>query len=113
MTGPVYASTEFNGGGYSFFTGKVAMSENFLWSTYGVADSGDDWDLAAIPSNGGTIECLGGCEIAPMASVDGTYVGPLELEDVERLRDDVKAGRPVLEDKQLKNRKAASKHWQR
>jgi multiple sugar transport system substrate-binding protein len=54
MTGPVYQSTEFNGGGYSFFTGKVAMSENFLWSTYGVADSGDDWDLVAIPSNGGT-----------------------------------------------------------
>ncbi|HET7704043.1 MAG TPA: extracellular solute-binding protein [Candidatus Limnocylindrales bacterium] len=54
MTGPVYQSTEFNGGGYSFFSGKVAMSENFLWSTYGVADAGDDWDLAAIPSNGGT-----------------------------------------------------------
>ncbi|HUP54624.1 MAG TPA: extracellular solute-binding protein [Methylomirabilota bacterium] len=53
MTGPVYQSTEFNGGGYSFFTGKVAMSENFLWSTYGVADAGTDWDLAAIPSNGG------------------------------------------------------------
>jgi multiple sugar transport system substrate-binding protein len=50
MTGPVYNSTEFNGGGYPFFTGKVAMSQNFLWSTYGVADAGDDWDLAALPS---------------------------------------------------------------
>jgi Bacterial extracellular solute-binding protein. len=29
------------------------MSENYLWSTYGVADSGDDWDLAAIPSYNG------------------------------------------------------------
>jgi multiple sugar transport system substrate-binding protein len=29
------------------------MSENFLWSTYGVADAGDDWDLAAIPSYNG------------------------------------------------------------
>ena len=58
-------------------------------------------------------ECLGGCEIAPMASVDGVYVGPLELEDVERLRDDVKAGRPVLEDKQLAKRPAASKYWKR
>ena len=30
------------------------MSENFLWTTYGVADVGTDWDLAAIPSyNGG------------------------------------------------------------
>ncbi len=30
------------------------MSENFLWTTYGVADAGDDWDLAAIPSHEGT-----------------------------------------------------------
>ena len=38
---------------------------------------------------------------------------PARLEDdVERLRDDVKAGGEVLEDKQLASRKAASKHWQ-
>ncbi len=57
-------------------------------------------------------ECLGACEIAPMASVNGVYMGPLVKDDVERLRDDVKAGREVLEDKQLVKRKAASKHWQ-
>ena len=54
MTGPVFETPEFNGGGYSFFSGRVAMSENFLWTTYGVADAGDDWDLAAIPSHDGT-----------------------------------------------------------
>jgi NADH-quinone oxidoreductase subunit E len=58
-------------------------------------------------------ECLGACEIAPMASVNGTYLGPLELEDVELLRDDVKEGRDVLPHKQLAKRKAASKHWNR
>ncbi|HWK28649.1 MAG TPA: NAD(P)H-dependent oxidoreductase subunit E [Solirubrobacter sp.] len=58
-------------------------------------------------------ECLGACEIAPMASVDGTYVGPLTRADIERIRDDVEAGREVLEDKQLKRRPAASKHWNR
>jgi NADH-quinone oxidoreductase subunit E len=58
-------------------------------------------------------ECLGACEIAPMASVDGVYVGPLEKADIARLRDDVKEGREVLEDKQLARRKAASKHWNR
>jgi NADH-quinone oxidoreductase subunit E len=52
-------------------------------------------------------ECLGACDIAPMASVDGEYVGPLEPDDCERIVDDVRAGRPVLEDKQLRNRKAA------
>ena len=57
-------------------------------------------------------ECLGACEIAPMASVNGKYVGPLTKDDVERLRDDVKAGNDVLPDKQLAKRKAASKHWQ-
>jgi NADH-quinone oxidoreductase subunit E len=57
-------------------------------------------------------ECLGACEIAPMASVNGVYMGPLVKDDIERLRDDVKAGREVLEDKQLVKRKAASKHWQ-
>jgi multiple sugar transport system substrate-binding protein len=54
MTGSVAESEEFSGGGYTFFSGRVAMSENFLWTTYGVADAGTDWDLAAIPSYNGT-----------------------------------------------------------
>ena len=60
-----------------------------------------------------SFECLGACDIAPMASVNGVYVGPLELEDCERLRDAVKAGEEVLPDKQLARRKAASQHWNR
>jgi NADH-quinone oxidoreductase subunit E len=52
-------------------------------------------------------ECLGACDIAPMASVDGVYVGPLELADVPQLLDDVRAGRPVLADKQLARRPVA------
>jgi NADH:ubiquinone oxidoreductase subunit E len=46
-------------------------------------------------------ECLGACDIAPMASVQGVYVGPLDLDDVQPLLEDVRAGRPVLPDKQL------------
>jgi len=56
-------------------------------------------------------ECLGACDIAPMASVDGEYVGPLEPEDCRTIVDDVIAGRPVLEAKQLKRRKKAADHW--
>jgi NADH-quinone oxidoreductase subunit E len=52
-------------------------------------------------------ECLGACDIAPMASVDGVYVGPLTPEDAPALVDDVRAGRPVLPDKQLARRKVA------
>jgi NADH-quinone oxidoreductase subunit E len=57
-------------------------------------------------------ECLGACDIAPMASVDGEYVGPLTREDCATIAEDLKAGRPVLEHKQLRRRKAASIHWQ-
>jgi NADH:ubiquinone oxidoreductase subunit E len=49
-------------------------------------------------------ECLGACDIAPMASVDGEYVGPLESGDAERIVDDLEQGRLVLEAKQLRNR---------
>ncbi len=52
-------------------------------------------------------ECLGACDIAPMASVDGAYVGPLTLEDVPQLLDDIRAGREVLPDKQLAKRACA------
>jgi NADH:ubiquinone oxidoreductase subunit E len=52
-------------------------------------------------------ECLGACDIAPMASVDGVYVGPIELDEVDQLLDDVRNGRPPLPAKQLINRPAA------
>jgi len=52
-------------------------------------------------------ECLGACDIAPMASVDGVYVGPLSLGDVPALLDDVRTGRPVLPEKQLARRPCA------
>jgi hypothetical protein len=42
-----------------------------------------------------------------MASVDGTYVGPLTVEDTRQIVEDVQAGRPVLEDKQLARRPTA------
>jgi len=53
LTGPQFESKDINPKDYPFFNGYTAMSENFLWSTYGVADAGDDWDLAAIPSYNG------------------------------------------------------------
>jgi len=45
--------TVWNPDGVPFCNGKVAMAENFLWSTYCLAGAGPDWDIAAIPSNGG------------------------------------------------------------
>ncbi|MGH2872809.1 MAG: NAD(P)H-dependent oxidoreductase subunit E, partial [Solirubrobacteraceae bacterium] len=51
-----------------------------------------------------SFECLGACDIAPMASVDGEFVGPLEVADAERIVTDLRAGDPVLPDKQLRKR---------
>lgn len=54
-----------------------------------------------------SFECLGACDIAPMASVNGEYVGPLEEADCGRIVDDLISGRPVLEDKRLRDRPSA------
>ncbi|HST55831.1 MAG TPA: NAD(P)H-dependent oxidoreductase subunit E [Solirubrobacteraceae bacterium] len=67
--------------------------------------AGDDSEF-----NVRAFECLGACDLAPMASVDGVYVGPLTLDDVPQLLDDVRAGRPVLPDKQLARRLVADPH---
>ncbi len=67
-----------------------------------IAAAGDDPRF-----NVRSFECLGACDIAPMASVDGEYVGPLIPEDCAQIVDDVEHGRPVLEAKQLRSRRAA------
>ena len=51
-------------------------------------------------------ECLGACDIAPMASIDGVYVGPLDEDDVPTLIDQVRNGQPPLPEKQLITRKS-------
>jgi NADH:ubiquinone oxidoreductase subunit E len=68
-------------------------------------------DVAGQTCNVRGFECLGACEIAPMASVDGDYVGPLTKEDCRQIVEDLQAGREVLPDKQLKKRKVASEHY--
>jgi NADH-quinone oxidoreductase subunit E len=69
------------------------------------AAAGSDSDF-----NVRSFECLGACDIAPMASVDGVYVGPLTVADVPQLLDDIRAGRPVLPAKQLARRLVADPH---
>ncbi|HLJ02801.1 MAG TPA: NAD(P)H-dependent oxidoreductase subunit E [Solirubrobacteraceae bacterium] len=54
-----------------------------------------------------SFECLGACDIAPMASVNGEYVGPLTVEDAPELIAQLVAGKPVLEHKQLRYRRCA------
>jgi NADH-quinone oxidoreductase subunit E len=49
----------------------------------------EDWELREF-------ECLGACDMAPMASVNGRYVGPLDTSDAPELVAALREGRPVL-----------------
>jgi NADH:ubiquinone oxidoreductase subunit E len=41
-------------------------------------------------------ECLGACDMAPMASIDGRYVGPMDVSDAAELVSALKEGRDAL-----------------
>jgi NADH-quinone oxidoreductase subunit E len=41
-------------------------------------------------------ECLGACDMAPMASFDGRYVGPMSVEDAPEVVRQLKSGETVL-----------------
>jgi NADH-quinone oxidoreductase subunit E len=41
-------------------------------------------------------ECLGACDMAPMASIDGRYVGPLDTSDAPEIVAAIREGRTVL-----------------
>jgi NADH-quinone oxidoreductase subunit E len=75
-------------------------ADEFLEAMTAAAEDSDDVSVRGF-------ECLGACDIAPMASVNGEYVGPLTTEDAQRIVEDLHAGRPVLEHKQLRYRRSA------
>jgi NADH-quinone oxidoreductase subunit E len=52
-------------------------------------------------------ECLGACDIAPMASVNGVYVGPIGLSEVPELARQIRQGEDPLPERQLIKRPSA------
>jgi NADH-quinone oxidoreductase E subunit len=42
-------------------------------------------------------ECLGACDIAPMASIDGYYRGPLSRDDAIKIVEELRGGTPPKE----------------
>jgi NADH-quinone oxidoreductase subunit E len=52
-------------------------------------------------------ECLGACDIAPMASIDERYFGPLEAAEAAVVIGQLKAGEDVLPGKALEKRPLA------
>ena len=53
-----------------------------------------------------SFECLGACDIAPMASIDGQYVGPIALDEVPTVIEQLRTGQEPLPEKQLSRRKS-------
>jgi NADH-quinone oxidoreductase subunit E len=52
-------------------------------------------------------ECLGACDIAPMASIDERYFGPLETAEAKTAIEQLLAGEGVLPEKALEKRPLA------
>jgi NADH-quinone oxidoreductase subunit E len=52
-------------------------------------------------------ECLGACDIAPMASIDERYYGPLTDEDAVAAIEQLRSHKDVLPEKRLEDRPAA------
>src|SRR5204862_6068751 len=65
-------------------------------------DAGDEQEF-----NIRGFECLGACDIAPMASVNGVYVGPVTRDEVPEVIAALRQGREVLPDKHLLQRPRA------
>lgn len=59
-----------------------------------IAEEARDQELEGVEVR--EFECLGACDMAPMASIDGRYVGPLVQSDAHELIAAVKEGRDVL-----------------
>ena len=57
-----------------------------------IAEAGEDLEDTEIRE----FECLGACDMAPMASIDGRYVGPLDPSDAPEIVSAIREGRKPL-----------------
>ena len=57
-----------------------------------IAEAGKDLEDVEIRE----FECLGACDMAPMASIDGRFVGPLDVSDADEIVAAIRENRTVL-----------------
>ena len=97
------------------FTQPVGRHDVFVCTNISCSLRGADELFAAFHEHGGedpelnirAFECLGACDMAPMASIDGNYVGPIRVDEVPAVLDAVRRGEEPLPDRQLKRLKSA------
>ncbi|HEX6116449.1 MAG TPA: NAD(P)H-dependent oxidoreductase subunit E [Solirubrobacterales bacterium] len=76
----------------------------------GVEPSGEQHADATSPDGEFEVtgfECLGACDLAPMASIDQVYFGPLDPEDAPRAIAQLRSGEDPLPEKALARRRLA------
>jgi NADH-quinone oxidoreductase subunit E len=87
--------TEPVGDRYVYVCTSVACHVRNAKAVYdAICDEAGEQELEGVELR--EFECLGACDMAPMASVDGRYVGPLDTSDAHELVAAVKERRQVL-----------------
>jgi NADH:ubiquinone oxidoreductase subunit E len=96
------------------FTQPVGRNDVFVCTNISCSLNGADDLFAAFHEHAGddpefnlrAFECLGACDLAPMASINGEYVGPIAPGEVPAVIEAVRRGEEPLPDRQLKYRKS-------
>jgi NADH:ubiquinone oxidoreductase subunit E len=87
--------TEPIGDRYVYVCTSVACHLRHAKDVYdAIAEEARDQGLEGVDLR--EFECLGACDMAPMASVDGRYVGPLDTSDAREVVAAIKERREVL-----------------
>jgi NADH:ubiquinone oxidoreductase subunit E len=73
-------------------TSVACMPKNAQAVYEAIKEAGADLDDVHIRH----FECLGACDMAPMASVDGRYIGPLQPGDAEQIVEALRRGEQPL-----------------
>jgi NADH-quinone oxidoreductase subunit E len=97
------------------FTQPVGKHDVFVCTNISCSLCGADELFEAFHEHGSgdpefnirAFECLGACDMAPMVSIDGAYVGPVRPEEVPDVLEAVRRGEEPLPDRQLKRLKSA------
>jgi NADH-quinone oxidoreductase subunit E len=97
-----------------FFMQPVGRHDVFVCTNISCSLRGADELFAAFHEHAGddpefnlrAFECLGACDLAPMASINGSYVGPIGIDEVPDVIEAVRRGEEPLPDRQLKYRKS-------